>query len=351
MRPQVVEGARECPILTAEEALELVAQGEENRRVSATAANEGSSRSHTIVKVSVESTSTATATSGPTRRLSALNLIDLAGSEAAKVQQSKEQSREGSYINRSLLALGTVIAKLGDRNASHIPFRDSKLTRLLASSLSGRGARVCIVCTATPTAAQAEETHNTLKFAMRAKAVRVSATRNERSNTYELLMRYQQEVADLRQQLWHMQKGHGGHAQPSPFTGVGFGGQQHPSAPQPGPVATAAGGSDGGRDLASLQEVLALREQLEEERAVRVMYEREREELKNRVVRLTRLAMSSEHHVPPPEHLSQEAQLASEAAQEVWISSGVLCCAGHLCLMSCCAGTSPQVSFVFCCFC
>lgn len=84
---------------------------------------------------------------------------------------SRGHRREGSYINKSLLTLGTVIHKMSDRGAIHIPFRDSKLTRLLQSSLSGNGAKVAIICTVTPASMQAEETHNTLKFASRAKKV------------------------------------------------------------------------------------------------------------------------------------------------------------------------------------
>ena len=64
-----------------------------------------------------------------------------------------------------------MIAKLSDGNAVHIPFRDSKLTRLLQSSMTGSGARVSVIATITPASCQAEETHNTLKFATRAKKV------------------------------------------------------------------------------------------------------------------------------------------------------------------------------------
>lgn len=276
-----MEGATQQPVINAEEAMRLVEGGEVHRKVSATAANAGSSRSHTFVRVSVESSSSAAATGDEggedivTRRLSSLNLIDLAGSEAAKVQQSRLQSREGSYINKSLLALGTVIAKLGDSNSKHIPFRDSKLTRLLASSLSGDGAKVCVICTATPTGSQAEETHNTLKFATRAKAVHVRVHRQETCNARELLIRYQQEVADLRQQLWRMRQSMG---------------LEEPSAaplPPEGGQAVALPGHRGGLEIASLEEVLSLRERLEEERAVRLKYEREREELQQQVDRLT----------------------------------------------------------------
>ena len=93
------------------------------------------------------------------------------GNGYLQVVLSKGHSREGAYINRSLLTLSTVIAKLADGNAVHIPYRDSRLTRLLQNSLSGPGARIAIIATITPASSQAEETHNTLKFATRAKKV------------------------------------------------------------------------------------------------------------------------------------------------------------------------------------
>ena len=104
-------------------------------QVSATSFNEGSSRSHTILRLSVESSERPDLDADPNRSvartLSFLNLIDLAGSESAKAAINRGHRTEGSYINKSLLTLGTVIAKLSDGNAAHIPFRDSKLTRLL----------------------------------------------------------------------------------------------------------------------------------------------------------------------------------------------------------------------------
>lgn len=104
-------------------------------QVSATTFNEGSSRSHTLLRLSVESSVRPDVDADPdldlARTLSFLNIIDLAGSESAKAALDKGHRTEGSYINKSLLTLGTVIAKLSDGSAVHIPFRDSKLTRLL----------------------------------------------------------------------------------------------------------------------------------------------------------------------------------------------------------------------------
>ena len=117
-------------------------------QVSATSFNEGSSRSHTILRLSVESSERpdvdADSNCSVARTLSFLNLIDLAGSESAKAAINRGHRTEGSYINKSLLTLGTVIAKLSDGNAAHIPFRDSKLTRLLqVTSSEGHVSQAC----------------------------------------------------------------------------------------------------------------------------------------------------------------------------------------------------------------
>lgn len=113
--------------------------------------NNESSRSHTLCRVSIESCS---ADNRSDRMISMLNLIDLAGSESGSVALTKKNRVEGSYINKSLLTLGAVISKLSECSAMHIPFRDSKLTRLLQSSLSGSGAKVGIVCCITPAGGQ-----------------------------------------------------------------------------------------------------------------------------------------------------------------------------------------------------
>ncbi|KAG2496425.1 hypothetical protein HYH03_005649 [Edaphochlamys debaryana] len=205
----VVEGLLEQPVASAEQAMELIARGDHNRKVSATAFNEDSSRSHTITRIIVESAAQAApAAEGGERppksrchTVAVLSLIDLAGSESARAVVSKGQRMEGSFINRSLLTLGTVIHKLAAGAAGHVPFRDSKLTRLLQPSLSGAGARVAVVCNVTPAAAQSDETANTLKFAARAKLVQVTARTNEILDERTLLRRYQKEVHDLKLQL------------------------------------------------------------------------------------------------------------------------------------------------------
>ncbi|MQL82016.1 hypothetical protein Taro_014480 [Colocasia esculenta] len=139
---------------------------------------------------------------------SQLNLIDLAGSESSKTETTGLRRKEGSYINKSLLTLGTVIGKLSEGRASHVPYRDSKLTRLLQSSLSGRG-HVSLICTVTPASSNMEETHNTLKFASRAKRVEIYASRNRIIDEKSLIKKYQREISKLKQELDQMRKGVG----------------------------------------------------------------------------------------------------------------------------------------------
>ncbi|PHH87204.1 hypothetical protein CDD83_9185 [Cordyceps sp. RAO-2017] len=213
--------------------LRVIARGDQARRTASTQFNARSSRSHAVVQIVVESrerTPTAGVDAKRTAllpggvRVSTLSLIDLAGSE--KAAESKERRQEGAHINKSLLTLGTVIAKLSewtdkeakgaDKEGKHLPYRDSKLTRLLQGALSGNSL-VSILCTIqigaagspAPTSTHTSETLNTLKFASRAKNNIVShAKRAEEAlgaggdgNARVLLERYRMEISDLRQQL------------------------------------------------------------------------------------------------------------------------------------------------------
>ncbi|GJN73236.1 hypothetical protein PLIIFM63780_007298 [Purpureocillium lilacinum] len=216
--------------------LRVIARGDQARRTASTQFNARSSRSHAVVQIVVESRERipGAGAGGPEGkrsailpggvRVSTLSLIDLAGSE--KAAESKERRQEGAHINKSLLTLGTVIAKLsewkdkeakgGDKEGKHLPYRDSKLTRLLQGALSGNSL-VSILCTiqigAAGSAAAANthttETLNTLKFASRAKNNIVShAKRAEEAlgaggdgGARVLLERYRMEILELRQQL------------------------------------------------------------------------------------------------------------------------------------------------------
>ncbi|XVE75755.1 hypothetical protein DITRI_Ditri12bG0118200 [Diplodiscus trichospermus] len=138
--------------------------------------------------------------------LSQLHLIDLAGSESSKVETFGVRWKEGSYINKSLLTLGTVISKLTDGRATHIPYRDSKLTRLLQSSLSGHG-RISLICTVTPSSSNTEETHNTLKFAHHAKHIEIQAAQNKIIDEKSLIKKYQNEIRSLKEELEQLKRG------------------------------------------------------------------------------------------------------------------------------------------------
>lgn len=213
--------------------LRVIARGDQARRTASTQFNSRSSRSHAVVQIVVESRERIPG--GPAAstenkrsallpggvRVSTLSLIDLAGSE--KAAESKERRQEGSHINKSLLTLGTVVSKLSehkdgksDKDGKHLPYRDSKLTRLLQGALSGNSL-VSILCTiqigSTGSAAAANthtnETLNTLKFASRAKNNLVShAKRAEEAlgaggegGARVLLERYRMEISELKSQL------------------------------------------------------------------------------------------------------------------------------------------------------
>lgn len=176
------------PVITSkEQLLQLIKKGDNNRKTSATDFNARSSRSHSILQIKISTIDLST----NTEQSSTLSLCDLAGSERAT--SSLERRKEGSFINKSLLALSTVINKLSlaSGNSSpgimeHIPYRDSKLTRLLQPALSG-SSLILILCTihmGSPGTTQqfVSETYNTLRFAARAKDVVMNVQQNKSSS-------------------------------------------------------------------------------------------------------------------------------------------------------------------------
>ncbi|XP_055960089.1 kinesin-like protein KIN-7C, mitochondrial isoform X2 [Mercurialis annua] len=200
-----VEGIKEEVVLSPAHALSLIASGEEHRHVGSNNFNLLSSRSHTIFTLTIES-SPRGENEGEEVTLSQLNLIDLAGSESSKTETTGLRRKEGSYINKSLLTLGTVISKLTDEKSTHVPYRDSKLTRLLQSSLSGHG-RISLICTVTPASSNSEETHNTLKFAHRSKHVEIKASQNKIIDEKSLIKKYQKEISCLKEELQQLKRG------------------------------------------------------------------------------------------------------------------------------------------------
>lgn len=201
-----VEGIKEEVVLSPAHALSLIASGEEHRHVGSNNFNLLSSRSHTIFTLTIESSPSGENRGEEDVTLSQLNLIDLAGSESSKTETTGLRRKEGSYINKSLLTLGTVISKLTDGKATHVPYRDSKLTRLLQSSLSGHG-RISLICTVTPASSNSEETHNTLKFAHRSKHVEIKAAQNKIMDEKSLIKKYQREIMSLKEELQQLKRG------------------------------------------------------------------------------------------------------------------------------------------------
>lgn len=199
-----VAGLREEIVSNAEQVHKLLEAGEVNRHFGETNMNVRSSRSHTIFRMVIESkTKEMDGSSSDAIRVSALNLVDLAGSERiAKTGADGVRLKEGKHINKSLMVLGNVINKLseGAKQRGHIPYRDSKLTRILQSSLGGN-AKTSIICTVAPEEVHVEETRGTLQFANRAKRVTNCAQVNEILTEAALLKRQTLEIEELRQKL------------------------------------------------------------------------------------------------------------------------------------------------------
>ncbi|XP_038241456.1 kinesin-like protein KIF18B [Dermochelys coriacea] len=175
----VVQGLSFHQPKSAEQLLEMLASGNRNRTQHPTDVNATSSRSHAVFQIYVKQQDRIV---GITQDLQVakMSLIDLAGSERASTTNTKgERLREGANINRSLLALINVINALADAKSrkSHIPYRDSKLTRLLKDSLGGN-CRTIMIAAISPSALAYEDTYNTLKYANRAKEIKLSLKSN-----------------------------------------------------------------------------------------------------------------------------------------------------------------------------
>jgi centromeric protein E len=249
----VIRGLKEEIVTSPEQIFALIALGESRRQTGQTSANKQSSRSHSVFRLIVESrkrnissttrNNNSSSNSTPRRknlqsqmsddnfstsgsesisssvfspgtssgpvRVSTLSLVDLAGSESVRNTGSTGiRQKEGQYINKSLLTLGHVVRKLADLtnredmnlDTSHIPYRDSKLTRILQPSLSGN-AQIAIICNISPLQKHFDETVNTLKFASRAKRIKQNATITEVMEENTLLQDYRQEIDELKQQL------------------------------------------------------------------------------------------------------------------------------------------------------
>ncbi|KAF8753064.1 hypothetical protein HU200_011716 [Digitaria exilis] len=181
---------------------DLLAVCEAQRQIGETALNETSSRSHQILRLTIESSARQYLGRGNSSTLVAcVNFVDLAGSErASQTASAGMRLKEGSHINRSLLTLGKVVRQLSKGRNGHIPYRDSKLTRILQSSLGGN-ARTAIICTMSPAHTHIEQSRNTLLFATCAKEVITNAHVNVVMSDKALVKHLQRELARLESEL------------------------------------------------------------------------------------------------------------------------------------------------------
>ncbi|KAB2048185.1 hypothetical protein ES319_A13G097400v1 [Gossypium barbadense] len=181
---------------------ELLAICEAQRKIGETSLNERSSRSHQIIRLTIESSAREfLGKENSTTLAASVNFVDLAGSERASQSLSTgARLKEGCHINRSLLTLSTVIRKLSKGRQGHINYRDSKLTRILQPCLGGN-ARTAIICTLSPARSHVEQTRNTLLFACCAKEVATKAQVNVVMSDKALVKHLQREVARLESEL------------------------------------------------------------------------------------------------------------------------------------------------------
>ena len=195
-----VESLSEWAVRSPNDIYALLERGSQSRAKANTHMNDVSSRSHAVFSIQVEQMENAQ--SGKSIKVGKLNLVDLAGSERIKVSGATgQQLEESKKINKSLSALGNVIYALTDpKGRTHIPYRDSKLTRLLENSLGGN-CRTTMIGMISPAECSFSESLSTLNFAKRAKSIKNRAIVNEDIDHNALIRQYENELKKLRREL------------------------------------------------------------------------------------------------------------------------------------------------------
>ncbi|PRQ43350.1 putative plus-end-directed kinesin ATPase [Rosa chinensis] len=193
----IVRGLEEEPVYTVNEIYTLLERGAAKRRTADTLLNKRSSRSHSVFSITVH-IKEATVGDEELIKCGKLNLVDLAGSETYLVQVHA-RAREAGEINKSLLTLGRVINALVE-HSTHIPYRDSKLTRLLRESLGGK-TKTCIIATISPCFHFVDETLSTLDYAHRAKNIKNRPEANQKMSKTVLLKDLYIEIERMKEDI------------------------------------------------------------------------------------------------------------------------------------------------------
>ncbi|CAN7989282.1 unnamed protein product, partial [Ixodes hexagonus] len=198
----IIQGLEEVTVHSREQVFSILQKGAAKRQTAATLLNAHSSRSHTVFTITVHIREN-TDDGEELVKTGKLNLVDLAGSEnIGRSGAVDRRAREAGNINQSLLTLGRVITALVDK-APHVPYRESKLTRLLQDSLGGR-TKTSIIATISPDMSNLEETLNTLDYAHRAKSITNRPEVNQKMTKRALIkasLEYTEEIERLRREL------------------------------------------------------------------------------------------------------------------------------------------------------
>ncbi|KAH7512183.1 hypothetical protein FEM48_Zijuj12G0063400 [Ziziphus jujuba var. spinosa] len=196
----LVRGLEEEIVTSASEIFTLLERGSAKRRTAETLLNKQSSRSHSLFSITIH-IKEATPEGEELIKCGKLNLVDLAGSENISRSGAREgRAREAGEINKSLLTLGRVINALVE-HLGHIPYRDSKLTRLLRDSLGGR-TKTCIIATVSPAVHCLEETLSTLDYAHRAKNIKNKPEVNQKMMKSTLIKDLYGEIERLKAEVY-----------------------------------------------------------------------------------------------------------------------------------------------------
>ncbi|KAM5236685.1 kinesin-like protein KIF11 [Ctenodactylus gundi] len=198
-RGVIIKGLEEITVHNKDEVYQILEKGAAKRTTAATLMNAYSSRSHSVFSVTIHMKETKV-DGEELVKIGKLNLVDLAGSEnIGRSGASDKRAREAGNINQSLLTLGRVITALVEKTP-HVPYRESKLTRILQDSLGGR-TRTSIIATISPASLNLEETLSTLEYAHRAKNILNKPEVNQKLTKKALIKEYTEEIERLKRDL------------------------------------------------------------------------------------------------------------------------------------------------------